>query len=226
MAICAAILCLPFLRAVFSIRDEGILLNGAVSILDGRKLYLDFFEFLPPGGFLLTAGWFGLVGSSLWSARLLAISTVIGIACFTFLACRRSSRSAPLSAFLATWWVVMSQGGWVQVSHHWIATLFSMAAAWAALAGAECPRRLLRWPLIAGAAVGMAAMVIETRGVFAMLAALTAFWNPRQPRDLLSYLLGCALAPAGLLAYLAWTHTVVEAFEDVIRFTFERYSSI
>src|SRR6516162_8262910 len=128
----AGVLCVPFIRTV-AIGDEGVLLTGAERMLRGSRLYADFFEFLPPGGFVLTEAWFAITGISVGSARSLAILTIVGIACFTYLACRQASKSAPLSTLLATAWVVMSQGFWTQVSHHWFTTLFSMVAAWAAL---------------------------------------------------------------------------------------------
>ena len=193
----------------------------------GDRLYADFFEFLPPGGFVLTEAWFSIAGISFGSARLLAILTIVGIACFTYLACRQASKNAPLSALLATGWVVMSQGIWTQVNHHWFTTLFSMVAAWAALANVEHAQRWLRWPLIAGVAAGTAAMVTPHRGALAMLAALTAFLNLRRHRaQLIAYVLGCALAPAGLLAYVVGHHALAAAFDDVIRFTAERYAPI
>src|SRR5262245_57833806 len=105
----AAVLCLPFIRVVGP-GDEGVLLNGAERILRGSRLYTDFFEFLPPGGFLLTAAWFSVAGISVGSVRALTILTIVGIACFTYLACRLACKNAPLSALLATGWVVMSQG--------------------------------------------------------------------------------------------------------------------
>ena len=223
----AAVLCVPFIRAVYGMGDEGVLLHGAERMLRGSKLYGDFFEFLPPGGFVLTAAWFGIAGISVGSARTLAILTIVGIACFTYLACRQASKNAPLSALLATGWVVMSQGFGTQVSHHWFTTLFSMVAAWAALANIEHAQRWLRWPLIAGAAAGMAAMITPNRGALAMLAAMTAFLNLRRHRvELIVYVLGCALVPAGLLAYLAGHHALAAAFDDVIRFTAERYAPI
>ena len=222
----AAALCVPFIRTV-GIGDEGVLLHGAQRMLRGKDFYADFFEFLPPGGFVLTEAWFSITGISFGSARLLAILTIVGIACFTYLACRQASKNAPLSALLATGWVVMSQGIWTQVSHHWFTTLFSMVAAWAALANVEHAQRWLRWPLIAGVAAGTAAMVTPHRGALAMLAALTAFLNLRRHRaQLIAYVLGCALAPAGLLAYVVGHHALAAAFDDVIRFTAERYAPI
>ena len=227
VGVVTAALCLPFLRTVYWLGDEGILLHGAERILHGSRLYADFFEFLPPGGFVLTAAWFRIAGISILSARSLAILTIVGIACFTYLACQRASKNAPLSALFTIGWVMMSQGEWTVVSHHWFTTLFSMMAAWAALASIEDGRRPLRWPLIAGAAAGVAAMVMETQGALVMTAALLAFWYPWQrPAGLVAYLLGCALVPVGLLAYLVGSHTFVPAFKDVILFPAEQYASI
>ena len=221
----AAALCVPFIRTVY-IGDEGVLLNGAERMLRGSSLYADFFEFLPPGGFILTESWFSIAGVSFASARLLAILTIVGIACFTYLACRQASNNAPLSALLSTWWVVMSQGIWTQLSHHWFTTLFSMIAAWAALANVEHAQRWLRWPLIAGAAAGTAVMVTPHRGALAMLAAMAAFVNPRHRAGLMAYVFGCAIAPASLLAYVVGHHALAAAFDDVVRFTTGRYAAI
>jgi hypothetical protein len=203
------------------------LLNGAERMLRGSRLYADFFEFLPPGGFLLTEAWFSIAGISVASARALAILTIVGIACFTYLACCQACKHAPLSALLATGWVVMSQGIWTQVSHHWFTTLFSMVAAWAALVSVEPAQRYLRWPLTAGAAAGMAAMVTPHRGALVMLAAVPAFLNLRRHRaELITYMLGCALVPIGLLAYVVWHDALAAAFDDVILFTAVRYAPI
>ena len=122
---------------------------------------------------------------------------------------------------------VAVEGIWTQVNHNWFTTLFSMVAAWAALANVEHAQRWLRWPLIAGVAAGMAAMVTPHRGALVMLAALTAFLNLRRHRaELIVYVLGCALAPVGLLAYVVWHHALAAAFDDVIRFTAERYAPV
>jgi hypothetical protein len=222
-----AVLCLPFFRSVFWLGDEGLLLHGAERILQGYRLYVDFFEFLPPGGFLITAAWFDMAGTSMSSARVLAILTIVGIACFTYLACRQVCRHTAISALLAAGWVVMSQGFWTEISHHWFTTLFSMVAAWATLVSIEHPQRWLRWPLIAGLASGAAAMVIPTRGAFAMLAAATAFMDFRRYRvELIVYVLASILVPACLMAYVIAHGALAAAFEDVIVLTAARYVPI
>ena len=223
----AVVLCLPLIRYVSWLGDEGVLLHGAERMLQGDRLYLDFFEFLPPGGFIITEAWFAMAGISMFAARALAILTIGGIACFTYLACRQASKHAPLSAFIAVGWVVISQGQWTQISHHWFTTLFSMIAAWATLISVERAQQWLRGPLIAGVAAGAAVMVTPTRGAFAMLAAATAFLNLRRYRaELMAYVLGSALIPISLVAYLIGHGALAAAFDDVVLFTAKQYMSI
>ena len=147
MALIGTASCLPFLQSVTWVGDEGVLLHGAQRLLQGDRLYVDCFEFLPPGGFLLSAAWLSITGLSIQAARLLVMLTVTGIACFTYLACWQASRNRALAALLAGGWVLTTQGSQTQLSHHWFTTLFAMIAAWAALAERETPQppRYLAW---------------------------------------------------------------------------------
>jgi hypothetical protein len=220
-------LCLPFVHSIFGLSDEGVLLYGAERLLQGQRFYVDFFEFLPPGGFLIVAAWLGISGISMWSARLLAILAITGIACFTYLACRRASRHAPTSALVVIGWAVMSQGGWTQINHHWFTTLLSMVAAWAALSGAGASQRRQWQPLLAGLAAGAAAMVTPTRGALAILAAATGFVGSRRHRTgLIAFALGSVLVPVCLLAYVIAQGALAAAFHNVILFAATRYASV
>ena len=223
----AALLCAPFYRVVVFLGDEGTLLREAELILHGKRLYVDFFQLVPPGTLVVTAAWFGIAGVSFGSARLLAVLIYVGIACFTYLACRQASRSSALSAVLAVAWTMMSEWASLQISHHWFATLLSMVALWAALVSLEEPRRKLLWPTIAGMAAGASGMFIPQVGAFTTLATLTAFLDLRRKRaELIAYLLGCALAPILTIAYLLDQGALAAAFDDVIRFTATGYTSI
>src|SRR6478672_11725915 len=129
VAVLSGLSCLPFLRSVFAFGDEGVPLQGAHRLLRGEKLYRDFFELLPPGGFFLTAGWFGLTNVSFFSARVLAAFNFIGIACILYSVMLRVSCNTIASAVGVGVFVVTSQGGWgMQVNHHWFTTLFCMLA--------------------------------------------------------------------------------------------------
>ena len=221
----AAVLCAPFLRYVWLLGDEGVLLHGAERMLRGETIYTDFFEFLPPGGFLIMAGWFAITGISLLSARILAILTIVGIAIVTYLACRQASKHSSLSAFIVAGWLIVSQGFWTQVSHHWFTTLFSMIAAWITLASVERGPRWLTAPLTAGLAAGAAVMITPTRGTLAMLAGATAFLNLRRHRaELMTYALGSIVIPICLIAYVVGHDALIAAFDDVIVFSATRYA--
>lgn len=227
VGLAAAALCAPFLHTLFWLADEGVLLNGAVRILHGSRLYVDFFEFLPPGGFIVTAAWFRIAGISLLSARLLTLLIITGVACFTYLACLKACRQAFYPALIVIAWLVMTQGFWTQLSHHWLTTLFSMIVVWSALSNLDQPIPRLSEPLIAGLAAGWAAMTVETSGALVMLAGAAAFAGSRRPKaQLTAFVAASAVAPAALLGYLVAEHTVRAAFADVVVFAATHYASI
>jgi hypothetical protein len=216
--------CAPFMHAVFWLGDEGVLLTGADRILRGERLYLDFFEFLPPSGFLLTAVWFAVAGISLWSARLLTLLTITGIACLTYLACREACQRGLYPVLLIVGWLAMTQGHWTEVSHQWLTTLLSMATALAAFSNSVGTRQRLREPLIAGLAGGAAATIVPSRGALAIIAGVVSFTGSR--RQLLAFVLGTTVVPLAVIGYLAVQQTITAAFDDVILFTGARYASI
>ena len=55
--------------------DEGVILAGAWDIFNDRKIYVDFFEFIPPGSFYLVAATWKLFGTSYFTANL--VSTIL-----------------------------------------------------------------------------------------------------------------------------------------------------
>lgn len=57
--------------------DEGVILNGAWNIINGKRLYVDFFEFVSPGSYYLTAIWWKFFSVSYLSAKILALSLLL-----------------------------------------------------------------------------------------------------------------------------------------------------
>lgn len=217
----------PFMHSIFGLGDEGVLLTGADRMLHGSRLYVDFFEFLPPGGFVVTAAWFWIAGISLWSARALTLLIITGIACFTYLACRTACKQAFYPVLVVVAWLIMVQGFDTQLSHHWLTTLFSMIVAYSALSNPRPAEPRLREPLIAGLAAGWAAMTIETCGALVMLAGAIAFASSRRSKAQLTvFAAASAVAPACLLAYIVAEHSLRAAVYDVIIFPATRYASI
>jgi len=222
-----ALLCAPFVRVIYAVSDEGILLDGADRMLRGQRLYTDVFALLPPGGFFIVTGWFAVAGHSMMAARILAVLTAVGIAAFTFMTCQMVSGGVVWSALLVLGWVIMSLGDGVQISHHWFTTFFIMICCWASVVSLAGPPQWRRWPLLSGAAAGAALMVTPPQGALAAIAALAAFsgGNRRMAR-FGCYLLASVVIPICLLSYVLCSGLTVPAFNDVIIFNFTRYSRV
>jgi hypothetical protein len=217
----------PFFRVIFGLGgDEGVLLNGAIRLLEGQKIYIDFFEFLPPGGFLAVAGWFSVFGATIESARCLAILTITAVFCLLFLVSRRVVAFSNFTLLaVCIPWVLVSQGLTTQVSHHWITTAFSMLCFLAVtpkISDGSVPRANCA---MAGLAAGIACVVTPHQGVAVCLAGSASLYR-RARAGLLGYFIGCCLVPVATLGYLFYSKSLEPAFADLIGFTIGRYTSI
>jgi len=225
VALVAVALCLPFYRYAIWMGDEGVLLHGADRLLRGEKLYLDFFEFLPPGGFFLTAAWLSVVGQTHGSSRALGVLFIAGIACFTYLACLRASRRGLLSAAIAIGWTYMSQRYWTQLNHHYLTTFYSLVSLWFVLRALERPRTGMAAPFWAGVMAGCAVTTTTTRGAFAVLAAAASLAR-RGRGPVARLLLGATVFPLLAVAVLAATGALGAALGSVFLRTASRYARI
>src|SRR5262245_3803234 len=225
VALVTLVLCAQFWLYVFWLGDEGIFLRAAARILGGEMPYRDFFELLPPGSFLAVAAWMKLFGAAFGSMRALAICVIVAIAALLYAAVRLSSGNRPLAAMLAVAWVVLSQGVWTVINHHWFTTAASMTAAIALLLALDsAPRRGAA--LLAGLAAGTAAMVTSTRGAILCVAVLgILFTLPMASARLVSASIGISLVSGAMIFYLAASGALVAAFEDVILWPAHHYAS-
>lgn len=82
----ALVVCGPISHYLGSLGDEGILLHGATRLLGGEVPHRDFFEVVPPGGFLIVAAWMTIAGGDFGAARVLAVGTIALIAALTYAA--------------------------------------------------------------------------------------------------------------------------------------------
>ena len=220
-------ICAPFFRYIQWLGDEGIVLHGADRILRGERLYADFFEFLPPGSFLIGAAWMQLIGSSFASMRVLAIGVIVAIAALTYTAARLASGRRVLAALLAITWAVQSQGAWTVISHHWFTTVASMASAVALLAALGGARDRHIAIFLAGLFAGIAAMTTPVQGTLLCLATLgLAATLLDRPRAIFGVVGGIATFPIAVLAYLAVTSSIHAAFYDAIVFPAQQYTDI
>ena len=229
----ACLISLPLLHHVNWLGDEGVWLSAADRLRNGGRLYIDFFEILPPGCFLIVEGWSWLAGSSFLSMRLLAMLTVSGTASLAYLCCREASGNSFLSAGAVLTWLMAAPPDWLTaVNHHWMTTLLSMVAVLMALRGCR-PGTGAGPPVLSGLAAGATAMVTPPQGVLVLIAATVAFIGPHGDgtprgrwRPLAQLACGCAAVPLLLLAYVLWQGAFAAAFADVVVYNATRYASI
>jgi 4-amino-4-deoxy-L-arabinose transferase-like glycosyltransferase len=160
---------------LFSFPDTPFLLGGdqvyfwtdAQRMLDGARIYQDFFQFTPPGTDLLYFALFKLFGANLWVAN--AVVLVLGVALCWFCFVLASEIMGRQSALLATvFFLVLIYGKLLSGTHH----LFSVLAIMGAVN--TCVRKMTGARiLLAGALLGLASLFTQTHGTMALLAFAT-----------------------------------------------------
>ena len=109
----------------FGLLDEGYILAIADDINRGKVLYRDIYIDAPfPGAFYLLAGWFRLIGPSIWASRLLVVAAfTILVICVT----RIASVLLPRAGALAVVVVLLCYRVWA--FPHWQVYNYSPMAA-------------------------------------------------------------------------------------------------
>ncbi len=177
---------------LFTLRGIPFLLGGdqvvfwtyAQRMLLGQRVYLDFFEFTPPGTDLVYLSAFRLFGPRLWTTNLIVL--LIGVA-LTWLCFRVALHIMPRSraSLAAALFVVLIYGKLLNGTHHWFCQVALLGAVLVLLR-----RRSLARIAIAGGLFGLAAFFTQTTGVIAAAAAvLFLFWERSATRSPLRILL-------------------------------------
>jgi hypothetical protein len=214
----------PILGWLSWLGDEGVLLHGAVRVLDGQTLYRDFFEILPPGAFLIPAAWLKVFGAGFVSARVFSSLVIATIVALLYTAARLSSGRRALAAMLALAWAVRVS---IEANHHALTTAASMASAVSVLAALHGARHSRAALFSAGFFAGTALTITQSRGAVLCAALLTVLLSlPGSRRRLAPALAGMAVFPAAMMLHLAATGALTVAFDSVVRFPLRHYTAI
>ena len=215
------LLCGPIFRWLSWLGDEGFLLHGAVRMLHGQRLYVDFFEFLPPGGFLIVELWMKIFGEGFAAARVLAIGVVALISALLYAAARVASGDRWIALALALVWAVRAP---FEVNHHWFTTAASMASALALLLAVGRPDWYPGRHLAAGIFAGAALVTTQSRGALICAAVLVVLLGMSRAVERVAWTaLGVIVFPLAAFAYVAFTSSVTLAFDNLIRYPARTY---
>jgi 4-amino-4-deoxy-L-arabinose transferase-like glycosyltransferase len=225
---------------LFTFRGTPFLLGGdqvlfwtyAQRMFIGQRVYLDFFEFTPPGTDLVYLAAFRLFGPRVWTTNLIVLLLGVTLSWLCFrLALRIMPRSRALLA--AVLFLVLIYGKLLNATHHWFCQVVLLSAVLVLL-----QRRTMARIAIAGGLLGLAAFFTQTTGGIAAAAVMLFFlWEWFATRASLRILLRqCALLMFGFAvvwgaASAHWLATVgirrLLSFQAVYpaRFMVDRWSN-
>ncbi len=212
--------------------DEGIILNGAWNIVNGRKLYVDFFEFIPPGAFYFVAAPWSVFGVNYWLSKVLAVAMIaagaLGVTAAARLVAASAAIMVPAAWLLATSLVFcLLSASWAPINHN---TVNIALLVWATYFALRCLiRGAPRDSLWAGLLSGIAACVLLHRSA-ALVAAFAAVlaWRLLRSRStadaqaLGGFLLSACLLPLALLLF--WQPGLL--YDSLIVFPATRYVEV
>ncbi len=160
---------------LFTLPHTPVLLTGdqvyfwtdAQRMLNGQRIYQDFFQFTPPGTDLIFLAMFKLFGLNIWVTNLtvLLLGVVLCWVCYR-LASSIMHRSFAL--FTTAFFLVAVYGKILNATHHWFSILAIMTAVIVCFESTVTLR-----VFAAGALLGLASFFTQTHGVVALLAFST-----------------------------------------------------
>jgi hypothetical protein len=177
--------CLYLYVKLFTFRGIPVLLGGdqiffwmdAKRLLLGERIYLDFFQFTPPGTDVIYLAFFKLFGPRIWVPNLivLILGVLFGWVCFRISVLFLKTSRALLAASLFT---VFIYGTLLNATHHLFSELAVLGAVAVLIRGKSWTRVAL-----AGMLLGLATFFTQTRGPIAALAIATYFtWDQLRAR--------------------------------------------
>lgn len=144
--------------------DQTFFWEYALRILHGERVYLDFFQFTPPGTDFYYLVLFKLFGARLWVINfgILLLGVALCWLCFSIARRLVNNRQALLASFF---FLVLTYNTLLDATHHWFSLLAVLCAVRVLLPATTLPRIAL-----SGALLGLASFCTQTAGVAALLA--------------------------------------------------------
>lgn len=116
-----------FLRILWRVGDEGLVVYGAQRVAEGALPYRDFVEVFGPASFYWLALFFSLFGTKWLVARGLLLFTGTASVILIYWMTRRVYRG-PLEMFPAFVYLVLGIPLWPASNHHWDSNFFALLA--------------------------------------------------------------------------------------------------
>lgn len=164
-AICFFILLLFHFRYTHN-SDEGIVLEGAWNIINGKVPYTDFFEFIPPGSFYLVLFVWKIFGVSYFSAKLIGITSVFLSAIGIYKISNQISKS--IYNYLPPLFFILTTFCWPLINHNTLNLCVTIWIIHFFLKAISDPLKS-KFFIISGMLSGLSILFIQQKGVVTVL---------------------------------------------------------
>ncbi len=203
--------------------DEGVVLNAAWDIINGKKIYVDTFEFMMPGASYLIAAWWKLTAVSYTSARIISLAIIYSGLIGLYLI--STSLGIIRWRFLAPALFIIGSAFW-QPIHYNAFNVISIIWALYFLVRAFNQNKPSSY-FISGLFSGLAFIFLQHKGLaligsLGSIIAVLVVSGKISGRALLYFCLGTILPPIALLTY--WSPAVL--YENVILFPLQHYQEV
>lgn len=202
IALTIAFLSVGLKRPSNSVYDEGIVLYGALRVMNGEVIYKDFWTRNAPGQFFTVAALYRFFGATIMVERVWDVLVRFLISCAVYVAAAKvtSSRIAIVPWVAVTLWLASTDFyGYPAMP----AILFSFLSALSLMQFISSRREV--WLFIGGVFVGIAILFRHDIGSYILVgeSAVLAVFSLRQRRDEMHHLSGIVLEILRIVALYA-----------------------
>ena len=171
----------PFLRILWPIGDEGVVVYGAQLVTQGRVPYRDFFvENSGPASFYMLALFFKMFGTNWFAERLALLVVGVLTSALIFWMTKRVYRG-PLAVLPAVIILMVCVPIWPAASYHLDSNLWALVATAAFMLWQDTCRK---WYLaLSGALAGLTSCCMPQKGFLLLTGLLIAWWGIRRMRN-------------------------------------------
>ncbi len=202
--------------------DEGVILEGAWNLINGRELYFGFFEFVTPGSFYAVFWIWKIFGVHYFAAKLIGLTAVFLGAIGIYKISRLVSKS--VLSYLMPVIFIASSFGWPIINHNTFSLPFIIWGVYFFLKAINSFSR--KDCVISGVLLGISALFLQHKGIFIIFILFLYLVLMRLIKNnkIFLKLIPCLLAPSVLfvcLLIIKWPAKLL--YENLIAFPLFHY---
>jgi len=196
--------------------DEGVILDGAWNLFNGRQLYSDFLEIITPGSFYLLLFIWKIFGVTFWSAKIVSVLLLFFSAVGIYFIAQKITKNN--LNFLAPVFFCLVNSRWAIINHNFYSLPFAIWAIYFLLLGLD--NNKIKNFIFSGLLSGVTILFLQTRGI-AVGAAIFLFllYFNKLKMALIYFIL--TIIP--LFVLLLWPIQII--IDDLVLFPFNNYGA-